>query len=436
MSRFSRLDDWLSWQQTLHPRAIELDLTRLRLTLDALGWQPPTCPVVTIGGTNGKGSSVALLQRILACAGYRVGTFTSPHLVRYNERITIGGQEISDAALIEAFERIDAARGDGTLTFFEFNALAALLAFERASLDAIILEVGMGGRLDAVNVVDADVAVVTSIALDHCDWLGGDLEAIAAEKAGIFRTGRPAVFGARQMPKAIGEQARRIGADLLRLGLDFDAELNPERGPAYAEWSWSSKRSGARLEGLPAPALPGEVQYDNAAVVLQVLHCLRDRLPVDRRAIEAGLRTVRLDGRFQVIPGEIEWVLDVAHNPAAARALAAQLRASARAGRTFAVCGILADKDIESIAHQLRGCFTDWIVVGLSGPRALPPQALAQRLAREGAQVVATAASVAQACSIARQMAARGDRIVAFGSFLTVGPALEWLTQCAAREAS
>ncbi|HEY8540206.1 MAG TPA: Mur ligase family protein, partial [Steroidobacteraceae bacterium] len=186
MTRFSRLADWLSWQETLHPRSIDLGLERLERTLDRLGWAKPKCPVITVGGTNGKGSCVALLSRILSDAGYRVGTFTSPHLRRYNERITVAGREISDASLVAAFERIDAARGSDTLTFFEFNTLAALLAFETAGLDAIVLEVGMGGRLDAVNVVDPDVAVITSVALDHCDWLGADIETIGAEKAGIF----------------------------------------------------------------------------------------------------------------------------------------------------------------------------------------------------------------------------------------------------------
>lgn len=415
--RFSHLADWLSWQERLHPSAIDLGLERLTRTLERLRWRRPACPVITIAGTNGKGSSVALTARILTVAGYRVGTFTSPHLLRYNERITIAGREVSDASLMVAFERIDAARGEQTLTFFEFNTLAALLVFETAGLDAIVLEVGMGGRLDAVNVVDADVALITSIALDHCDWLGPDVETIGREKAGILRAGRPAIFGSRDMPASIGEVARSVGADLRRLGQDIDWSRDGDR------WSWRG-REGARHD-LPAPALGGEIQYDNAAAVLGVLEALTSRLSVDAAAIERGLRTVRLPGRFQVFAGAVEWILDVAHNPAAAQTLAAQLNARPASGRTFAVCGILGDKDIQSIATILRDSFDAWVAVGLDSPRALTADALAERLTGAGLKVAAKAADVTAGCRTARAMAKPGDRIVVFGSFLTVGPALE-----------
>jgi dihydrofolate synthase/folylpolyglutamate synthase len=418
--RFSRLAEWLSWQETLHPKAIDLGLERLYRTLERLDWRTPACPVITVGGTNGKGSCVALLSSILTSAGYRVGTFTSPHLVRYNERIHVAGHEVADASLIDAFERIDQARGGETLTFFEFNALAALLLFEAANLDAIVLEVGMGGRLDAVNLVDADVALVTSIALDHCEWLGADVETIAVEKAGIFRHARPAVFGSRAMPNTIETQARKIGSQLLRLGVDFDFERQAGR------WSWWGNGDSTRLDALPPPGLFGDTQYENASSVLQVLQCVSDRLPVARTAIEDGLRSVSLAGRFQVIPGAIEWILDVAHNPAAAQTLASQLRLDS-ARRTLAVCGVLGDKDIEGIASELRTSFAEWIIAGLSGGRAVDPNVLAQRLRGEGANVTAVAATVADACRLAQTRAAPGDRIVVFGSFLTVGPALEWL---------
>jgi dihydrofolate synthase/folylpolyglutamate synthase len=386
--------------------------------------------VITVAGTNGKGSCVALLSQILKCAGYRVGAFTSPHLIRYNERIVIDGREVSDASLIAAFERIDAARGDETLTFFEFNALAALLVFETATLDAIILEVGLGGRLDAVNVVDADVALVTSIALDHCDWLGADVESIGREKAGVFRRHRPAVFGAIEMPDSIREHADAVGAELLRLGTDFGLERGDQR------WSWWGS-GGARLENLPPPGLYGDTQFENASAVLQVLSCISERLPVSPEAIDAGLRTVRLTGRFQVVRGSvartaaetIEWILDVAHNPAAAKTLAEQLRLDRTGRRTLAVCGILNDKDIEGIAGQLRESFDEWIVAGLSGARAVSPDELAARLRNVGAKVTQTAVSVQEACGVAQRRALAGDRIVVFGSFLTVGPALEWLEQ-------
>ena len=421
--RFRRLSDWLAWQETLHPNAIDLGLDRLQRTLECLEWQRPACPVVTVAGTNGKGSCVALTARILGEAGYRIGTFTSPHLLRYNERIHIDGVEVSDETLMAAFERIDAARGADTLTFFEFNAAAALLVFAEAQPDAIVLEVGMGGRLDAVNVVDADVALVSSIDLDHCDWLGHDRETIGREKAGIFRAGRPAIFGARDMPASIRETADRIGANLQQLGRDFDWVRSGER------WSWRG-HSGEQRD-LPAPALHGEIQYDNAAAVLAALGALEPRVRVPRSAIERGLQTVTLPGRFQVVqqggPRPIEWILDVAHNPAAARTLAAQLAARKGKGSTIAVCGVLSDKAVEGIASELRTSFDRWIIVGLQGARALPPDELAGRVRNVGANVEAVATDVVAGCQAAEALAQPGDRIVVFGSFLTVGPALGWL---------
>jgi dihydrofolate synthase / folylpolyglutamate synthase len=414
------LPEWLSWQETLHPSAIDLGLDRLRRTLQRLEWRRPSAPVVTIGGTNGKGSSAALTAAILGAAGYRVGVFTSPHLIRYHERITIDGREVSDASLVAAFERIDVARAEDTLTFFEFNTLAALLVFETAGLDAIVLEVGMGGRLDAVNVVDPDVALVTSIALDHCDWLGGDLESIGREKAGIFRPGRPAVYGSRAAPESIEAAAASLGANLLRLGRDFDWTRSA------GCWTWRGRSSV--FADLPPPALVGEMQFDNAASVLCVLECLADRLPHDRAAIEAGLRSVRLPGRFQTIARHgHDWILDVAHNPAAAKTLAGELAARPIVGRTIAVCGILADKDIEGVGAVLLDAIDTWVIAGLSGPRAVTPAQLAERLRRIGATVAAIADTVVAACAAARSLAAPGDRIVVFGSFLTVGPALEAL---------
>lgn len=417
------LADWLRWQETLHPSAIDLGLDRMRRTLQRLQWRQPPCPVITVAGTNGKGSTVALTSEILRAAGYRVGTFTSPHLIRYSERIVIDGREVSDASLVAAFERIDAARGTDTLTFFEFNTLAALLVFDTAGVDAIVLEVGLGGRLDSVNVVDADVAIVTSIALDHCDWLGSDVESIGREKAGIFRAGKPAIFGSRDMPVSIDAVARELGTPLYRLGPDFDWQHSGDR------WSWRGRNTS--YDNLPRPALHGELQFDNASAVLCALECLSSRLPVTREAIETGLQQVTLPGRFQVVrrtePATVEWILDVAHNPAAAQALAGQLASRPTSGRTIAVCGILGDKDIEGIATTLRNSFDAWIIVGLASARSVPVDGLAVRLAETGARVAKTAATVAEGCEVAQTMARAGDRIVVFGSFLTVGPALEWL---------
>jgi dihydrofolate synthase/folylpolyglutamate synthase len=422
-ARFRRLADWLAWQETLHPNAIDLGLDRLQRTLDRLGWRRPACPVITVAGTNGKGSCVALTARILREAGYRVGTFTSPHLLRYNERIVIDGAEVSDDALVGVFERIDAARGADTLTFFEFNAAAALLVFADAALDAVVLEVGMGGRLDAVNVVDADVALVTSIDLDHCEWLGRDRETIGREKAGIFRAGRPAIFGARDMPASIREAAQSVGAELQQLGRDF------EWIRSGARWTWRG-RAGEQRD-LPAPALHGEIQLDNSSAVLAALATLESRLRVPRSAIERGLQTVTLPGRFQVVPQttqpDIEWILDVAHNPAAAHTLAAQLALREGSGRTIAVCGVLGDKDIDGIVGEVGHSFDAWVIVGLQGARALAPDALATRVRNLGANVEAVAADVVAGCLAAQALAEAGDRIVVFGSFLTVGPALGWL---------
>ena len=426
MLRFTRLADWLSWQETLHPSTIDLGLERLGRVLDRLNWPGLQCPVITVGGTNGKGSCVALLARILSEAGYRVGTFTSPHLLRYNERITLAGRQVSDASLLAAFERIDAARGADTLTFFEFNTLATLLIFETAALDVALLEVGLGGRLDAVNVLDADVALVTSIDLDHCDWLGNDRESIGREKAGIFRAGRPAVFAAPSMPQSIAEVAESIGAQLLRAGQDFTVERSGER------WSWH--RSGKRIDDLPPSALQGAVQYDNAAAVLTVLDCLADRLPVNQAAIVKGLGTVQLAGRFQLVHWQVDWIFDVAHNCAAAEVLARALReygdpSSADGRQTIAVCGILGDKDIEGIAAQLQHSFAQWVVVKPASARAINEQVLAERLRKCGAHVTTVAPTVEEGCEAALVLAGRNDRIVVFGSFLTVGPALQWLEQ-------
>ena len=416
---FTTLPEWLAWQQTLHPSAIDLGLDRIRRTLERLGWRQPSCPVITIAGTNGKGSTVAFPSRILRAAGYRGRASPSPHVRRYNERIVIAGSEASDASLIAAFERIDAARGADTLTFFEFNTIAALLIFETAGLDVIVLETGMGGRLDAVNVVDADVAIVTSIALDHCEWLGNDVESIGREKAGIFRSGRPAVFGSTDMPASIQSSADAVGASLLRLGREY----RYARGEGF--WSWHGTRSA--LEHLPNPALAGDVQFDNASTVLTAIEAMAERLPVSRAAIEEGLRSVRITARFQRIAGRNPWILDVAHNPAAARTLASQLAAYEHRGRLIAVCGMLGDKDIEGVARELRDAFDLWIVAGLSGDRTVPPETTARRLSAGGVTVTEVAADVGAACSKAASIASDADTVVVFGSFLTIAAAIEWL---------
>jgi dihydrofolate synthase / folylpolyglutamate synthase len=420
--KHATLADWLGWQETLHPKAIDLGLDRLLRTLAKLRWQRPPCPVITIAGTNGKGSTVAMLARILAEQGYRTATFTSPHLLEYNERVCIAERSVSDASLIAAFERIEAARGEETLTFFEFNTLAALLIFQTANPDVMILEVGMGGRLDAVNIVDADVAVITSIALDHCEWLGNDVEAIGREKAGILRSQHPAIYGDRHMPDAIAHVASDLRAPLFRLGHEFDWTRDGE------QWEW--RGFGTVYSNLPAPALQGEVQFNNASAVIAALTTLHARLPLEHGAIERGLRTVTLSGRFQRVPNAksaAQWIVDVAHNPAAAQILARQLANTGMQGRTIAVCSILGDKDIEGIAVALKGCIDEWIVCSVESPRALRSEVLATRLVAAGIAVAHETKEVADACRLAERISQAGDRIIAFGSFLTVAAVLKYL---------
>jgi dihydrofolate synthase/folylpolyglutamate synthase len=416
--RFATVAEWLAWQQVAHPVAIDPGLERVGEVWRKLSLSP-AATVLTVGGTNGKGSVTATLDAIVTAAGYETGLFTSPHLIRYHERIRLHGREVTDEKLLAAFAEIDAARGEISLTFFEWNALAAFLVFARARVDVAVLEVGMGGRLDAVNLLDADVAAVVSVGLDHGEWLGDTVEAIGTEKAGIFRAGRPAIFGGRQVPRSVVASASAVGARLRRIGDDFD----------YVERAdgWDYVGIGSRRRELPLPVLQGSAQLGNAAVALAILESAEPAILVPDEAVRAGLAAVRLPGRFQVIAGDPEWILDVAHNTDAAEALAASLAARRTCGRTIAVCGILGDKDVESIVGALRFQVSRWVAVGLEGPRALAPAALAGRIARAGATSVLAAGTVAAGLGQARAECRPGDRVLVFGSFLTVGPALAWL---------
>ena len=416
--RFADVAGWLAWQQTSHPVAIDPGLERVGRVWRRLGLEAPPV-VLTVGGTNGKGSVAAFLDAMLSRAGYATGLFTSPHLRRYHERIRLSGDEISDGALRDAFATIDAARGDVTLTFFEWNALAALIAFAQARIDVAVLEVGMGGRLDAVNILDADVAALVSFGIDHAEWLGRTVEEIGAEKAGIFRPGRPAIVGSRRVPESVEEHAGRIGARMRRIGVDFDFVERAD--------GWDYVGFGSRRRELPMPAQGGACQLGNAAVALAVLEAVEPRLLVPDEAVRAGLSTVRLPGRFQIVAGEPEWILDVAHNVEAARCLAASLDARPAKGKTIAVCGILGDKDIESIVAALATRVDRWLAVALAGPRALPVATLARRIQSGGGRRVEAADDVATALARVRVECCEGDRVLVFGSFLTVGPALDWL---------
>ncbi len=412
--RFASLDQWLAWLEALHPREIELGLARVRQVWNRLGAPAPAPHVVTVGGTNGKGSSVALLEAILTAAGWRVGAYTSPHLLRYNERARVAGEEVDDGLLCEAFARIDAARGDISLTYFEFGTLAALDVFARADLDVALLEVGMGGRLDAVNIIDADVAVVTAVDLDHQAWLGSDREAIGYEKAGIFRPARPAVISDPGPPASLIAQARAVGSPLFRLGHEFHYD-RPREG---AVWHWRS--AGQHLDNLPLPALAGDWQLQNAAGALMALEWLGPVLPVDRAAIERGLRTVRMPGRCQrfLIDG-VSWMVDVAHNPHAAAALADLLRREAVPGKTHAICAVLADKDAAGICRAMAPVVDVWHIAGLEVARGAPPAVLEEALASAGVAAPQVHESVESACAAAAAGAGSGDRIVVFGSFHT-----------------
>jgi dihydrofolate synthase/folylpolyglutamate synthase len=418
------LSEWLAHLESLHPRGqagIELGLDRVRQVKERLGLAQG-CPLITVAGTNGKGSVCAMLERILLSAGFSVGVYTSPHLLRYNERVRVNGQEASDDALCAAFHRVEAARGDVPLTYFEFGTLAAWLVFQAAGLDAIVLEVGLGGRLDAVNVFDADCAIVTGIALDHMDYLGDTREAIGFEKAGIFRAGRPAIIGDPLPPRSLLDHAQAIGADLRLHGRDFGIGAGSDRSQ-WQFWSGKGKRGG-----LAYPGLRGANQLLNAAAVLAALECLTERLPVSMGAIRQGLITVELPGRFQVLPGRPAVVLDVAHNPQAAAVLADNLSNMGYFPETWAIVGMLGDKDIEGSLRHLVGRVDHWLPCGLEGPRAASADDLAAILCRLGVKgYLPRFASPQEAYAHARDRAGENDRIAVFGSFLTVAGVMKAL---------
>lgn len=398
------LDDWLRWQEHQFLTAIKLGLGRIHDVAERMDLLQLPVPVMTVGGTNGKGSTCAMLTRILMLQGYRVGTYTSPHLLRYNERIAVNAEPVSDAAICQAFAAIDHARDDIDLTYFEFGTLAALYCFLQANVDVIVLEVGLGGRLDACNLWDADVAVITSIGIDHVDWLGSTREAIGREKAGIMRAGKPVVCGDPQPPAIIAAEAARIGAPLLQYGQDFTSA------------------------GIPQPALLGDVQRQNAACVVTALQQLAERLPVSAENIHQGLQSVSLMGRMQRVHEQPEVIVDVAHNPHAAKELAAWLKKNPLNGKTFAIFSILADKDIAGVVEIMSAVLDEWHVVSLSGNRALSSDALADKIKASGVQVpIYTYSDFQSAWNSVYLSAEKQARVVAFGSFLVVSGMLEIL---------
>lgn len=413
------LAGWLTYVEQQHPSAIALGLERVSLVWQRMGVRLDT-PAIVVGGTNGKGSTCAIAERILRFAGYRTGLYASPHLLRYNERVRLSGEEAPDDALVAGFEAVEAARGEVQLTYFEYGTLAALWLFARERVDVLVLEVGLGGRLDAVNIVDADCAVLTSIGIDHAEFLGATRELIGAEKAGIFRAGRPAVVADREPPQSVLGAAARAGAKLLRIGHDFDAI------PDANQWRYRGPDGASTI--LAHPALRGPAQLRNAAAAITAVQALRDRLPVAMQDIRNGLAHVAIPGRFQVLPGRPQVILDVAHNPEAARVLAANLGAGGFAPETLAVLGMLRDKDIHGVVRELAGRVTRWHAATLPGPRGAGSAQLAEAIgACAAGSPVSRHDSPVEAFAAARAGAGENDKIVVCGSFLTVSAVMPLL---------
>lgn len=406
------LSGWLTHLESLHPKTIALGLERVAQVKQKLNLNPDF-PIITVGGTNGKGSVCAMLESVLHAAGYRVGCYTSPHLLHYNERVRIAKNQVSDAELCASFEKIEQARGETPLTYFEFGTLAAVQCFIEHKVDVAILEVGLGGRLDAVNVFDNDCAVIASVDIDHTDYLGETREAIAYEKAGIIRSGKVAICADADVPQAVRAQAQQIGAELWCIGGEFG--FTPHQG----QWDYRGK-VGSR-NALPYPALRGAYQLGNASAALAALDVLKDRLPVSMEAVRRGLGEVQLAGRFQFVPGKPALILDVAHNPHAARSLAQNLAGLPPCPHTYAIFAMLKDKDMAGVAAALGSSIDTWLVAGIYTPRGATAGELAQALKRGGVHgEILTFDNIAEAVSYAYNAAGENDRIIAFGSFHTV----------------
>ncbi|MDO5059129.1 MAG: bifunctional tetrahydrofolate synthase/dihydrofolate synthase [Neisseria sp.] len=417
------LNEWLAHLETAHSNGlIDMGLARTAEVKTRMGLQPE-CPVVVVAGTNGKGSVCAFLTQIYKQAGFKVGTLTSPHLRRFNERIAVNAEPVSDEAIVAAFERIEAARGEISLTYFEFNTLAAVDIFIREKVDVMILEVGLGGRLDAVNVFDGDVSVVTSVDLDHQAFLGDDIQQVGREKAGVFRAGKPAVCGI-QLPESVADYAAEIGAHMLNAGRDFgfatlenqqwSFRFHPQQNALFSDGHTRNRNA------LPLPALRGSYQLNNAACALAVVECLNSRLPIDIGAIKRGLLMVENPGRFQVLPGRPLTILDVGHNPHAARAMRQSLIKLPFAEKRMAVFSMLADKDIDAVLDILQDQFDEWLIAPLDMPRGMTADEIAAKLAAHGIGSVRAFADVSEAYRTAVSEASENDRITVFGSFHTV----------------
>lgn len=415
------LQEWLTHVEGLSTRTIELGLERVRRVRDLLAARTDGV-VITVGGTNGKGSTCAMLESILLAAGYRVGVYSSPHLLRYNERVRINRLDASDEQLCESFRMVESVRGEVPLTYFEYGTLAAWWLFCQAKLDVIILEVGLGGRLDAVNAFEPDCAVVTSVAMDHMEYLGDTREKIGYEKAGIFRAGKPAICGDPCPPATLIQHAEEIGADLAVMGRDF--------GYSAEKQQWKFIGRGMTRAGLAHPALRGGQQLLNASSALAALEALEERLPVQMQAVREGLATVVLPGRFQVLPGRPVSLFDIAHNPQAVEVLAGNLQDMGYYPQTWAVCGMLADKDIRGSLRFMVPHVTHWLLADLPGPRGSRAESVQEILRELGCTGhVELFTDPHGAFASARERAADSDRIITFGSFLTVADVLRFVAQ-------
>ena len=448
--RFNHLDDWLSWQESLNPAEIDLGLDRIAEVLARAGLSSSfNCPLITVAGTNGKGSVVAMLEAMAISAGLKVCSYTSPHLFRYNERIKINAQPVDDAVLCAAFERIDQARGSCQLTYFEFGTLAAIDLFFKQQPDLVILEVGLGGRLDAVNIMDSDVCVLTSVAIDHVDWLGDDRESIGYEKAGVFRRDRPVICGERDVPDSVVRHAEKLHCELIQAGCDYEVTIN------HPETSWDLKSCYADLSGLPQPCLTGGFQYLNAATAILALQALQEKklLPSLQSekpftaVITKALKQIKLSGRFQKIHTKPLVYVDVAHNLQAAQALASQLKSSSvdnanGQSRTWAIVAMLSDKDVKGVIESVSAEIDHWCFAGLENTsRGLSVRALIENLpdafikatkqenqCKILADTVLSAESVKQACERVLSKASENDRVIIFGSFYTVAEAMQYFS--------
>ena len=411
--QFDTLPGWLKWQENFHPRTIDLGLERATRVYRAINPSANRPFTITVAGTNGKGSCIAFMEAILRAAGYRVGAYTSPHMIDYNERIKIDGVPVSDDMICSAFEHIESVRKDISLSYFEFGTLAALDIFSRADLDVQLLEVGLGGRLDAVNIVDTDIALITSICIDHCDWLGETREAIGCEKAGIYRSGAPAVVGDSNPPDSLLECAEAGGVPIYFIGKDFTFN-RVENG-----WNWSD--TDKRMADLPWPALQGEHQFANAASVIKVINLISDSLPVGDDSVRQGLRDVRLSGRFQYVEGDTPVLLDVGHNPLAARVLVTYLKQSFPKKRIHAVFSMMKDKDIKGVVETMKPVIYDWYLSPLKNPRTASEEVMIESFnSCEVENIYYGYADFTEAFMAAGKNACSQDLIVIFGSFFLV----------------